>query len=156
MILFLNLNEMNFSENLLIKKWKSRITPGTKNTDEVIAYLTERYDVVTVPYEVSFHPFRRQMMEARLEDTGAEHEFIVLRFLDTSKNAPIERSVRWQAGDTVDAVFERTQGLLECTHYRLALEIALQFGVSQADYDGNTETLLEYCAAMEHYYEPLE
>ncbi len=144
------------SNSPLIRKWKSHVTPGTRTTDEVIAYLTERYDVITVPYETVFSPFRRQMIESRLDDTGTAPEFVVLRFPDTPKNAPIERSSRWLAGDTVDAVIERRQGLLECTHYRLALEIALQFGVSREDYDGNTQALLEYCASMEHYFEPLE
>ena len=143
-----------FSTPKLIKKWKSRVTPGTKNTDEVIAYLSERYDMEKIPYEIAFSPYRRQVIEARLTD--APHEFLAFHFPDTPANASIDRSRRFLAGPEVFAVFERSAGLVECTHFILGHEISLAQGISQEDYDGDTERLRDYCASMEMVFEPLE
>ena len=138
----------------LIQKWKSRVTPGIKTTDEVIAYLSARYDMEQIPYETAFTPFHRQIIEARLPDEP--HEFLAFRFPDTPKNASIDRSRRFLSGPEVLAVFERSAGLAECTHFMLAHEIHLAQGVSQEDYDGDTELLLDYCESMEMFFGPLE
>lgn len=145
-----------YSDTPLIKKWKSRVIPGRKTTDELIAYLSARYDMEKIPYETAFTPFHRQIIEARLENTDSPHEFLAFRFPDTPKNASIDRSRRFLAGPEVLAVFECSAGLAECTHYMLGHEIHLAQGVSQEDYDGDTERLLDYCASMEMFFEPLE
>ena len=133
-----------------IRNYKSQIIPGYKSFEETLKWLSEKVDIIEIPLS-SFTNFflESQKFNAvnaitnnNLHLSSEDFEFIAYKLLSTSKNEAYNKKL-------VYILFELRTGYVISNSAKLQLEIVIQQGIGQYDYENNTEYLLYYISCLD-------
>lgn len=148
----------------LLKKYKHKIIPGEKNVEELIDYLKHKVDIVEIAttelikfilqhiiYNV-VHCIRNQQLNL----TAEELNFVAYKLIKNDKSnsyyqydyVHIDDE---QEDDLIFVVFEARTGSIYSNSNKLQLELFVEQGVSQYDYDNETLMLVSYLSYLDRY-----
>lgn len=138
---------MNKYVKTLIKKYKNPSIIGEKSIEEVIAYLKQKFVIKDITQKISDIEIKR-------------FKFNIVHSLDGENISPenikfhayrVEDSTvskeYYQEMDDEEKIYvyiDETSGYIESNCSGLFTELALYKGISQYDYDNNTDKLIEY------------
>lgn len=138
---------MNKYVKTLIKKYKNPSIIGEKSIEEVIAYLKQKFVIKDITQKISDIEIKR-------------FKFNIVHSLDGENISPenikfhayrVEDSTAskecYQEMDDEEKIYvyiDETSGYIESNCSGLFTELALYKGISQYDYDNNTDKLIEY------------
>ncbi|MDL2235961.1 hypothetical protein LJC07_07460 [Christensenellaceae bacterium OttesenSCG-928-L17] len=140
----------------LLKKYKPAIKPNKKTVAELIRWLGVHYDIIALPlseFSNAFHSelnnnVKNSIANYPLQLTNEEFDFVAYKLPETEKN--IQRGIKRDWHERVYVIFEKKTGYLSCNNARVFLELRIEQGVGQADYDNNSIFLKDYINCMEH------
>ena len=138
---------------------KTFIQPGIKPIDALCAWLEDAYDAELITMNefsdhlakmMRFNAFHTEANKA-LQVAEDDMQFIPYRLRETAKNAVLfETSSSYlNYGGYVYVIIEVKTGYIFCNHNKLFLELVIEQGVSQFDYDNETLMLRWYLDCME-------
>ena len=138
---------MNKYVKTQIKKYKNSSIIGEKSIEEVIAYLKQKFVIKDITQKISDIEIKR-------------FKFNIVHSLDGENISPenikfhayrVEDSTAskeyYQEMDDEEKIYvyiDETSGYIESNCSGLFTELALYKGISQYDYDNNTDKLIEY------------
>lgn len=138
---------MNKYVKTLIKKYKNPSIIGEKSIEEVIAYLKQKFVIKDITQKISDIEIKR-------------FKFNIVHSLDGENISPenikfhayrVEDSTAskkyYQEMDDEEKIYvyiDEASGYIESNCSGLFTELALYKGISQYDYDNNTDKLIEY------------
>ncbi|MDR3586982.1 MAG: hypothetical protein P4L59_16970 [Desulfosporosinus sp.] len=153
------------SNNKLWEKYKHKIVPGEKSTEELINFLKDKVDVV----EIDTTEFSRFFMERHiinivhcvrnqeLKLTANDLNIIAFNIIkDNRSNSyyqcrPVQRIANKHKNDMIYVVFEKRTGYIHSNSNKLLLELFIERGISQYDYDNDTNLLHSYLFYLDSY-----
>ncbi|MDR1615639.1 MAG: hypothetical protein LBR98_01265 [Syntrophomonadaceae bacterium] len=150
---------MNQIESLLAQ-YKPKISPGLKSAEVLQQSLKRCLDIERIPLTVFSESFIQHLYYNALHAitnkdaqlTSDEFSFIAYKLLRSEKNKEYIANINEHGGTGekfIYVIFEEKTGYVLVNNGKLHLEITIEFGVSQYDYDNNTERLLHYIGCVE-------
>lgn len=147
----------------LLKKYKHKIIPGEKNVDELIKYLKNKVDIVEISttelvksilqfitYNV-VHCIRNK--QPKLSED--ELNFVAYKLIRNDKGNSYYQydyvHINGQEDDLIFVVFETRTGSIYSNSNKLQLELFVEQGVSQYDYENETLVLISYLSYLDRY-----
>lgn len=147
---------MNKYVKTLIKKYKNPSIIGKKSTEEVIIYLKQKYIIKDITQNISDNQIKR-------------FKFNVMHSLDGENISPedikfqayrVERSTEsmkyYKEMDDDEKIYvyiDEASGCIESNSSGLFTELELYKGISQYDYDKNTDKLIAYLTNLKDWKE---
>ena len=139
----------------VISNENSQVSPGFKSFEETLKWLSEKVDIIEIPLS-SFTNFflESQKFNAinaitnnNLHLSSEDFEFIAYKLLSTSKNEAYNEKLEDEK--FVYILFELRTRYVISNSAKLQLEIVIQQGIGQYDYENNTEYLLYYISCID-------
>lgn len=154
---------MNKREYLL-KKYKSKIIPGEKSIQELIDFLKQKADITeisatdlekSIMWHIMFnviHSLRNQQFNL----TADELDFAAYKLTKNAKNDLYYQSSHThiyddEEDDIIYVVFEIKTGCIHSNSNKLLLELFIEQGVSESDYQHQTIVLDAYLTYLDWY-----
>ena len=138
---------MNKYVKSLIKKYKNPSIIGEKSIEEVIAYLKQKFVIKDITQKISDIEIKRFKFNIvhSLDGENISPEnikFYAYRVEDSTAS----KEYYQEMGDEekIYVYIDETSGYIESNCSGLFTELALYKGISQYDYDNNTDKLIEY------------
>ncbi|OLA34871.1 MAG: hypothetical protein BHW38_02175 [Firmicutes bacterium CAG:321_26_22] len=131
---------MNKYVKSLIKKYKNPSIIGEKSIEEVIAYLKQKFVIKDITQKISDIEIKRFKFNIVHSLDGENISPENIKFYAASKEY-------YQEMDDEEKIYvyiDETSGYIESNCSGLFTELALYKGISQYDYDNNTDKLIEY------------
>ena len=153
---------MENNRDLLLKKYKSKIIPGEKSIEELIDYLKDRMDIVGItPSELSqayyqsiLFTFVHCIRNYKFNLTANEFDITINKILKNDKSIAYfeyERLSSESNQNDIFVVFEKKAGIIYTNNSKLFLELCIEQGVSQDDYDNETILFDAYLSYIGRY-----
>ncbi|MCL6479491.1 MAG: hypothetical protein K6T65_13985 [Peptococcaceae bacterium] len=151
------------SRDPLIVKYKHKIIPGEKNVDELIEYLKRKVDIVEISATELVNPILQFITynvvhcirNKQLKLTADELNFIAYKLIRNDKSTSYYQNdyvhVGEQEDDIIFVVLETKTGSIYSNSNKLQLELFVEQGVSQYDYDNETLMLVSYLSYLDRY-----
>ena len=138
---------MNKYVKSLIKKYKNPSIIGEKSIEEVIAYLKQKFvikDITQKMSDIEIKRFKFNIVHSLDgENISPENiKFYAYRVEDST--ASKEYYQEMDDEEKIYVYIDETSGYIESNCSGLFTELALYKGISQYDYDNNTDKLIEY------------
>lgn len=138
---------MNKYVKSLIKKYKNPSIIGEKSIEEVIAYLKQKFVIKDITQKISDIEIKRFKFNIvhSLDGENISPEnikFYAYRVEDST--ASKEYYQKMDDEEKIYVYIDETSGYIESNCSGLFTELALYKGISQYDYDNNTDKLIEY------------
>lgn len=155
-------NDSKTNSDYLINKYKFKITPGEKTVEELILFLKGKVDITEtviteltqsilehVKYNV-IHGIRNQ------DNLSADDlNFNVFKLLKNEKSNSYYQyyvpNIANYNDNTIYIVFEKKTRSIYTNNNKLLLELFIERGISQYDYDNNTNLLSAYLFHLDTY-----
>lgn len=152
--------------DILVKKYKHKITPGEKSVEKLIDFLKGKVDIEeiaitelmqsiiqSITYNV-IHSLRNQ----ELNLTAGELIFFAYKLSKSNKNSPyyqldFANLSKDPEKDMIYVVFEKKTGVIHSNCNKLLKELFIEQGVSQYDYDNETSLLYGYLHYLDSYFQ---
>jgi hypothetical protein len=142
----------------LLLKYKSAIIPQ-KTFEEIQIWLKNKYDVEEISLSEFTSTFIKHMKFNALHAitnktqqlTPDDFKFVAYKLLDTEKNK-FYNNILFIDGFTEKIVYiilERKTGYNLVNHSKIQLELTIAQGISQYDYENDTDVLLNYISCMD-------
>ena len=149
---------MNLGDRL-IAEYKPKIIPKSKNIMELQKWLecnvaVERMSVTDFTPAFINHLYYNVVHSHRNEELQLSEEdfdFIAYRLCPVESNAEYAKALKATHEKYIYVVFETKTDFILSNSSKLFLELMIQCGVSQYDYDNNTLRLLEYVSCLNRY-----
>lgn len=162
--------ETNNGSDDLMKKYKHKITPGEKSVEELIDFLKGKVDIVetaTTELDQSFYEYYiiGNVVRGTNENLIAnELNFIIYKVLKNNRSNPYYQcyvpnirnpenpeNLKNPEDAPIYVVFEKRTRRIYTNSNRLRLELYIERGVSQYDYDNDTDLLHSYLFYLHSY-----
>lgn len=143
-------------ENLLAT-YKTQIIPRRKDFFELQNWIVQNLDVEEMPLTDFSNAFIKQLiLSAKNAITNSEcqlsesqFQFISYRLKKTAKNCIYNADLRNSGNTFIYIIVERNTGFISTNNAKLHLELTVEQGISQIDYDSNSDYLLYYVRCIE-------
>lgn len=148
---------MNCNE-LLIKKYKEKVIPKEKNVQDMINFLSHRFDVKQVSLQIlspTYLYYIKKNAQQCSQEKGKkleieELDFIAYEVIENDKSEEYYKEVDPVTDDSsVIILIEKNTKYSQVNNRRLQTEILIEWGISQFDYDNNTEEFASYLSRLE-------
>lgn len=151
------------SRDPLITKYKHKIIPGEKNADELIEHLKKKVYIVEIPPTELVNPilesitynFVHCIRNKQLKLTAGELNLVAYKLIRNDKSTSYYQNdyvhVGEQEDDIIFVVFETRTGSIYSNSDKLQLELFVEQGVSEYDYDNETLMLVSYLSYLDRY-----
>ena len=141
----------------LIALYKPQIIPQQKSISDLQTWLQKRFDVEEIPLSEFSDAFWKQLTfsatnaitNRRFKITNDKLNFIAYRLPLTEKNKAFLNGTRNVKDQFIYVIFESNTGFISTNHAHLHLELSVEQGISQYDYDNDTEMLIYYITCMD-------
>ena len=147
---------MNKYVKTLIKKYKNPSIIGEKSTEEMIAYLKEKFIIKDITQNISdiqIKIFKFNVMHS-LDRENILPEDIKFYAYQVERSKSSKRYYKEMDDDEKIYVYiDEASGCIESNSCRLFTELELYKGISQYDYDNNTDKLIEYLTNFKDWEE---
>ena len=147
---------MNKYVKILIKKYKNSSIIGEKSTEEVIAYLKEKFiikDITQVILDIEIKRFKFNIIHS-LDGENISSEDIKFHAYHVERSKASKRYYKEMDDDVKIYVYiDEASGCIESNSCGLFTELELYKGISQYDYDNNTDKLIEYLTNLKDWEE---
>ncbi|WP_449241317.1 hypothetical protein [Desulfoscipio gibsoniae] len=150
--------------NDLIKKYKHKIMPREKSVEELIDYLKHKTDIVEIATTALLESYVKLMIfniihclrNEKFAIPAHEFNFVAYKIIRNHKSNPYYQHdyVHFfdvQEDDFIFVIFETKTGVIHCNSGRLMLELHIEQGVSQYDYDNETLLFIDYLCSLDLY-----
>lgn len=147
----------------LLKKYKHKIIPGEKNVDELIKYLKNKVNIVEISTTELVKPILQCITynvvhcirNEQLKLTADELNFVAHKLIRNDKSNSYYQydyvHIDEQEDDLIFVIFEMRTGNIYSNSNKLQLELFVEQGVSQYDYDNETLMLVSYLSYLDRY-----
>ena len=138
---------MNKYVKSLIKKYKNPSIIGEKSIEEVIAYLKQKFVIKDITQKISDIEIKRFKFNIVHSLDGENISPENIKFYAYRVEDSTASKEYYQEMDDEEKIYvyiDETSGYIESNCSRLFTELALYKGISQYDYDNNTDKLIEY------------
>ena len=138
---------MNKYVKTLIKKYKNPSIIGEKSIEEVIAYLKQKFVIKDITQKISDIEIKRFKFNIVHSLDGENISPENIKFHAYRVEDSTESKEYYQEMDDEEKIYvyiDETSGYIESNCSGLFTELALYKGISQYDYDNNTDKLIEY------------
>ena len=138
---------MNKYVKTLIKKYKNPSIIGEKSIEEVIAYLKQKFVIKDITQKISDIEIKRFKFNIVHSLDGENISPENIKFHAYSVEDSTASKEYYQEMDDEEKIYvyiDETSGYIESNCSGLFTELALYKGISQYDYDNNTDKLIEY------------
>lgn len=138
---------MNKYVKTLIKKYKNPSIIGEKSIEEVIAYLKQKFVIKDITQKISDIEIKRFKFNIvhSLDGENISPEnikFHAYRVEDSTASKKYYKEMDDE--EKIYVYIDEASGYIESNCSGLFTELALYKGISQYDYDNNTDKLIEY------------
>ena len=138
---------MNKYVKSLIKKYKNPSIIGEKSIEEVIAYLKQKFVIKDITQKISDIEIKRFKFNIVHSLDGENISPENIKFYAYRVEDSTASKEYYQEMDDEEKIYvyiDETSGYIESNCSGLFIELALYKGISQYDYDNNTDKLIEY------------
>ena len=138
---------MNKYVKSLIKKYKNPSIIGEKSIEEVIAYLKQKFVIKEITQKISDIEIKRFKFNIVHSLDGENISPENIKFYAYRVEDSTASKEYYQEMDDEEKIYvyiDETSGYIESNCSGLFTELALYKGISQYDYDNNTDKLIEY------------
>ena len=138
---------MNKYVKSLIKKYKNPSIIGEKSIEEVIAYLKQKFVIKDITQKISDIEIKRFKFNIVHSLDGENISPENIKFYEYRVEDSTASKEYYQEMDDEEKIYvyiDETSGYIESNCSGLFTELALYKGISQYDYDNNTDKLIEY------------
>ncbi len=138
---------MNKYVKTLIKKYKNPSIIGEKSIEEVIAYLKQKFVIKDITQKISDIEIKRFKFNIVHSLDGENISPENIKFYAYRVEDSTASKEYYQEMDDEEKIYvyiDETSGYIESNCSGLFTELALYKGISQYDYDNNTDKLIEY------------
>ena len=138
---------MNKYVKSLIKKYKNPSIIGEKSIEEVIAYLKQKFVIKDITQKISDIEIKRFKFNIVHSLDGENISPENIKFYAYRVEDSTASKEYYQEMDDEEKIYvyiDETSGYIESYCSGLFTELALYKGISQYDYDNNTDKLIEY------------
>ena len=138
---------MNNYVKTLIKKYKNPSIIGEKSIEEVIAYLKQKFVIKDITQKISDIEIKRLKFNIVHSLDGENISPENIKFHACRVEDSTASKEYYQEMDDEEKIYvyiDETSGYIESNCNGLFTELALYKGISQYDYDNNTDKLIEY------------
>ncbi len=138
---------MNKYVKTLIKKYKNPSIIGEKSIEEVIAYLKQKFVIKDITQKISDIEIKRFKFNIVHSLDGENISPENIKFYAYHVEDSTASKEYYQEMDDEEKIYvyiDETSGYIESNCSGLFTELALYKGISQYDYDNNTDKLIEY------------
>ena len=138
---------MNKYVKSLIKKYKNPSIIGEKSIEEVIAYLKQKFVIKDSTQKISDIEIKRFKFNIVHSLDGENISPENIKFYAYRVEDSTASKEYYQEMDDEEKIYvyiDETSGYIESNCSGLFTELALYKGISQYDYDNNTDKLIEY------------
>lgn len=138
---------MNKYVKSLIKKYKNPSIIGEKSIEEVIAYLKQKFVIKDIAQKISDIEIKRFKFNIVHSLDGENISPENIKFYAYRVEDSTASKEYYQEMDDEEKIYvyiDETSGYIESNCSGLFTELALYKGISQYDYDNNTDKLIEY------------
>ena len=138
---------MNKYVKSLIKKYKNPSIIGEKSIEEVIAYLKQKFVIKDITQKISDIEIKRFKFNIVHSLDGENISPENIKFYAYRVEDSTASKEYYQEKDDEEKIYvyiDETSGYIESNCSGLFTELALYKGISQYDYDNNTDKLIEY------------
>ena len=138
---------MNKYVKSLIKKYKNPSIIGEKSIEEVIAYLKQKFVIKDITQKISDIEIKRFKFNIVHSLDGENISPENIKFYAYRVEDSTASKEYYQEMDDEEKIYvyiDETSGYIESNCSGLFTELALYKGISQYDYDNNTDELIEY------------
>lgn len=141
----------------LIALYKPQIIPQQKNILELHGWLSSHFNIEEFPLTEFSNSFIKQLYfsvanaitNEKLRLKAEQFQFVSYRLLPTDKNC-VYNAVLHKIGEKyIYVIFEKNTGYISTNNAQLHLELSVEQGVSQYDYDNNTDIFLYYITCID-------
>lgn len=138
---------MNKYVKSLIKKYKNPSIIGEKSIEEVIAYLKQKFVIKDITQKISDIEIKRFKFNIVHSLDGENISPENIKFYAYRVEDSTASKEYYQEMDDEEKIYvyiDEASGYIESNCSGLFTELALYKGISQYDYDNNTDKLIEY------------
>ena len=138
---------MNKYVKSLIKKYKNPSIIGEKSIEEVIAYFKQKFVIKDITQKISDIEIKRFKFNIVHSLDGENISPENIKFYAYRVEDSTASKEYYQEMDDEEKIYvyiDETSGYIESNCSGLFTELALYKGISQYDYDNNTDKLIEY------------
>ena len=131
----------------MIKKYKNPSIIGEKSIEEVIAYLKQKFVIKDITQKISDIEIKRFKFNIVHSLDGENISPENIKFYAYRVEDSTASKEYYQEMDDEEKIYvyiDETSGYIESNCSGLFTELALYKGISQYDYDNNTDKLIEY------------
>ena len=131
----------------LIKKYKNPSIIGEKSIEEVIAYLKQKFVIKDITQKISDIEIKRFKFNIVHSLDGENISPENIKFYAYRVEDSTASKEYYQEMDDEEKIYvyiDEASGYIESNCSGLFTELALYKGISQYDYDNNTDKLIEY------------
>ena len=147
---------MNKYVKTLIKKYKNPSIIGEKSTEEVIAYLKQKYIIKDITQNISdiqIKRFKFNVMHS-LDGENISPEDIKFHAYHVECSKESKRYYKEMDDDEKIYVYiDEASGCIESNSCGIFTELELYKGISQYDYDNNTDKIIAYLTNLKDWEE---
>lgn len=141
----------------LISLYKPQISPKQKTISELCAWLNSRLDIDELPLSKFSNSFIKQISQsaikaitnAELNLTAEQLQFVSYRLLPSEKNSVYNEALCGTSERYIYVIFEENTGYILTNNSQLHLELSVEQGISQYDYDNTTSRFLYYISCID-------
>lgn len=151
------------NRDFLLKKYKHKIIPGEKSVEELIDYLKGKVDIVEIatseliPSIFQYIKFNvvNCMRNHDLNLTASDLNLLAYKLIKNNNNTSYYQEFKHISNDyeydIIYVVFEKRTGYINSNCNKLLLELFIEQGISQYDYDHDTILLTGYISYLHKY-----
>lgn len=144
----------------IIAFYKSQIIPQYKDIVALRSWLNKHLDIEEVPLTEFSNSFIKQLnfsatnaiTNKELKLKAEQFQFVSYRLLPTDKNYVYNAVLSKTREKYIYVIIERNTGYISTNNAQLHLELTIEQGVSQYDYDNNTDMLLYYITCVDRLH----
>ena len=141
----------------LIALYKPQVITQHKDISDLCSWLIGHLDIEEFPFTEFSNSFINQLnfsavnaiTNQKLKLTAEQFQFVSYRLLPTEKNRAYNAALKSTGEKYIYVIFERNTGYISTNSAQLQLELSVEQGVSQYDYDNDTDMFLYYITCLD-------
>ena len=141
----------------ILEHYKPMISPKEKNFEELHHWLEVKVDIEEIPLSAFTTAFIKHLdfnaenaITNAAQLKAADFIFTAYKLLPTKKNETYNAKLNGKKEKFIYVILEEKTGYILTNNAKLHLELTIEKGISQNDYDHDTARLMEYISCIEH------